>query len=205
MANPIKRETATICMIEDILGGNFVKTEGWTPSYFETSIGNISRANILGVIVSIDGQGLLLDDGSGKMLLRSFDGKGFDSFTLGDFVIVIGRPRLYNDQKYIMPEIIKKIDPAWSILRKVEIEIARRGAVPINTPVRVTVSEPIPPTANHYQKIFAFIRDLDAGDGAPTEEVIKRSGIPKADEMIKTLIEEGEIFEIRAGKLKILE
>jgi hypothetical protein len=58
---------------------------------------------------------------------------------------------------------------------------------------------------NHYQNILAFIRDLDSGDGADIGEVIKRSAIPNGENIIRKLIEEGEIFEFRPGKLKILE
>ena len=40
---------------------------------------------------------------------------------------------------------------------------------------------------------------------AYVEEVIKRSTAPNGEELIRKLVEEGEVFEIKPGKLKILE
>jgi len=200
----IKRETAMICMVDDLLRGNFVRTEGWNPSYFSTGLGNISRVNIMGVVVSKEpAGGLLLDDGSGRILLRSFGESSFTGVDMGDLVLVIGRPRIYNEQKYVLPEIIRKIDQRWGTYRQLQIGILRKNMTPVKKEERVSIKESEQPV-NYYQKILAFIRDLDAGSGANAEEVIKRSGAPNGDVLIKKLIEEGEIFELRPGKLKVL-
>ena len=198
----IKRETAIICMIDDLLKGRFVKTEGWKPSYFSTDIGDVSRINVVGVVVSKESSGgLIIDDGSGRILLRSFENLAFDDLNLGDLVMVIGRPRIYNDEKYVLPEIIKKINQKWGQYRQVQLKLIRKKR---KTENRVIVEEGSQPV-NYFQKILAFIKDLDIGEGADIEKVIKRSDAPNAEELIKKLIEEGEIFEIRPGKLKILE
>lgn len=208
----VKRETAIICMIDNILNGNFVKTEGWNPSYFETDVGNVSRANIMGVVVSKDQEGLVVDDGSGRILLRSFEDNSFFGFDIGNFVMVIGRPRIYNNQKYITPEIIKRIDPLWGEFRKAQLE-GVGGCKPMEgvekKPGKVMLKEDEvegdPGLTNPFQKIMEFIKDLDSGGGADIDEVVKRSGFANADETVRRLIAEGEIFEIRPGKLKILE
>jgi hypothetical protein len=49
------------------------------------------------------------------------------------------------------------------------------------------------------------IRRLDKGDGADITEVIKESKDENAEKIIKNLIKIGELFEIRPGKIKILE
>lgn len=199
-----KREIAVICMVDDLLRGNFVRTGGWNPSYFSTELGDISRANLMGVVVSKEPTGgLLLDDGSGRILLRSFGESSFTGVDTGDLVLVIGRPRTYNEQKYVLPEIIRKIDQRWGAYRQLQLSILRKKITPVKKEERVPIKESEQPV-NYYQKILAFIRDLDTGSGADTEEVIKRSGAPNGDVLIKKLIEEGEIFELRAGKLKIL-
>lgn len=201
----VKRETANICTVQDILDGLFIKTEGWNPSYFEIERGNISRANIMGVVVSLEDGGVLLDDGSGQILLRSFEGEILKDLGVGDFVVVIGRPRMYNTQKYLVPEIAKKIDPAWAEFRKLQIKSLQQKPVKKEPKEeRVAVLEEEKPT-NYFQKLVEYIKDLDTGQGADTDEVIRRSGINNASELIKKLIEEGEIFEIRTGKLKVLE
>ncbi|MBN1792370.1 hypothetical protein JW826_01675 [Candidatus Woesearchaeota archaeon] len=203
----VKRETATVCMIDDLLNGSFVKTEGWNPSYFDTGIGRISRASLFGVIVSKDDEGAVLDDGSGRMLLRSFEENSFNGVGIGDFVLIVGRPRAYSDQKYLTPEIIRKIDPRWGGYRKIQLEMSRRNAPVIVKPKenKVLIKEENELPVNHYQKIVEFIRDLDSGSGADVDEVMKRSGAPNSEEFVRKLIEEGEIFEIKPGKLKVLE
>jgi RPA family protein len=201
----IKRETAMICMVDDLLRGNFVRTEGWNPSYFSTELGDVSRVNLMGVVVSKEpAGGLLLDDGSGRILLRSFEGLSFTGLDTGDLVLVIGRPRTYNEQKYVLPEIIRKINQKWGAYRQLQIEILRKKISPVKREVRIPIKED-EQSVNYYQRILAFIRDLDTGSGADAEEVIKRSDAPNGDALIRKLIEEGEIFELRPGKLKALE
>jgi RPA family protein len=201
----IKRETAMICTVDDLLKGNFVRTEGWNPSYFSTRLGDVSRVNLIGVIVSKENaEGLLLDDGSGRILLRSFGEISFSEVDIGDLILVIGRPRTYNEQNYVLPEIIRKISQKWGAYRQLQLDILRKKIIPEKKETRITIKEEEQPV-NHYQKIIAFIRDLDSGSGADTEEVIKRSGVQNGENFIRKLIEEGEIFEFKPGKLKVLE
>lgn len=201
----VKRETASICRVDDILQGSFVKAEGWNPSYVETSLGKLSRVNVMGVLVSQENSTMVLDDGSGRVVLRSFDEGSLNHVSIGDFVVVIGRPRVYNDEKYVMPEIIKKADPAWAEFRKKQVGFLSMGSKPLPKEKRVVVNDPVAPTANQFQKIVEFIKDMDTGEGADSTEVATRTGFPNAEELIRKLIEEGEIFELKPGRLKILE
>jgi len=201
----IKRETAVICMINDLLRGSFIRTEGWNPSYFSTEIGDVSRVSLMGVVVSKDPSGnVVIDDSSGRILLRSFENNAFHDLNIGDLIMVIGRPRVYNEEKYVLPEIIKKIDHKWGAYRQLQLKLLRKKTGLRKKEARILVKEEKQPI-NHFQKIIEFIKDLDAGEGADIEEVKKRSGAPNAEELINKLIEEGEIFEVKAGKLKVLE
>jgi hypothetical protein len=201
----VKRETASICRVNDLLSGHYVKTEGWAPSYFETGLGTISRASLMGVVVSKDQSGVLLDDGTGRIILRAFEEGPLSRVEIGDFILVIGRPRIYNEQKYVLPEIIKKIDAAWAEFRRAQMELLVPVEVVHKPEPKKAAPEPVEQVSNPYSKIVEFIRDLDAGEGADSQEVAKRSGFANADELILRLLEEGEIFEFRPGKLKILE
>lgn len=201
----IKREVASICMVDALLRGEFVRTEGWQPSYLSTELGNISRVNLIGVVVSKETSGgVLLDDGTGRILLRSFEGDLFSAINTGEVVLVIGRPRIYNEQKYVLPEIIKKLDPKWGEYRQLQLELLRKKVRPLKAKKRI-VMESEDFQVNGFQKILEFIKDLDSGDGAEIGEVLKRANLTNGEELIKKLIEEGEIFEIRSGYLKILE
>ncbi len=198
----IKRETAINCKVIDLLEGEFIKTEGWNPSYFSTGFGNVSRANIIGVVVSKEGNDLFIDDGSGKILLKNFDNK-INDFNLGDIILVIGRPRIYNNQKYLVPEILKKVYARWGVYQKLKIELLRKNIKKVDVQPKNIIKQE-KNLINYFQKIIEFIKDLDEGLGADIDLVIERSNINNASNYIKKLIEEGEIFEVKPGKLKIL-
>jgi len=199
----IKRETAIICAVNDLLQGSFVRTEGWTPSYFATDIGNISRVNLMGVVVEKDEEGIIIDDGTGRILLRSFE-TNLPEANVGELVLIIGRPRVFNEKKYVVPEIMRKISPDWAEYRKIQLKRMSRITTFVRVEKKEVVNEP-PQGQNPYQRIVEFIKDLDNGEGADIGEVERRSGFSNAGELISRLIEEGEIFEIRPGRIKILE
>ena len=62
-----KRQTAYKIRVKDILDSRYIKTEGFEPNYLEVDSQEISRVNIIGVVVeksSQYNQGILsLDDG----------------------------------------------------------------------------------------------------------------------------------------------
>ena len=51
-------------------------------------------------------------------------------------------------------------------------------------------------------KIIEFVRDQDRGEGVETEEVVKKF---QDEDAIKTLLSEGELFEVKPGRIKVLE
>ena len=117
----INRETAKICRISDLLEGIYITQEGWQPNYVKTAIGNISRANIMGTVVSVeDTKNFLFDDGTGKILVRSFEKE--HAVLPGQHLFIIGRPRNYNNDLFLSPEILKPItDPLWIDVRKEQL------------------------------------------------------------------------------------
>jgi len=64
--------------------------------------------------------------------------------------------------------------------------------------------EPTKKTFNPAEKIIKRIKGLDTGDGADFESVIKDHG-DGAENLIKSLMKRGKIFELKPGKLKVLE
>src|SRR3989338_5030302 len=113
-----KRQIAHKIRINDILRGKYVKEEGeWSPNYVLTGEKKVSRVNLMAVVVSKDGMersghsNLIIDDGSGKISIRSFEGNNnFDKVKVGDLIMVVGRPREYSNEKYVVSEILKKIN-----------------------------------------------------------------------------------------------
>ena len=197
-----KRQVAYKVRIKDILDGDYIKEEGWMPNYIRLIDGTkVSRVNIIGTIVlKTDEQNyrsILIDDGSGKLPVRSFEKyEVFDGVGIGDVVLIIGRPREFGE-KYIVPEVIKKIeDPAWIEVRKAELKKPEVG---------VSEEKVNGVAVSPADKIFSLIKEADKGAGVDVEDIIKKSNISEAEKIIRTLLEEGEIFELKPGIVKILE
>jgi len=210
-----KRQIAYKVKVNDILKGEYVKEEGeWVPNYIKIGDKKVSRVNVMAVVVSKQNlentshQSLLIDDGSGKISIRSFEEQNnFDNIGIGDFVQVIGRPREYFNEKYIVSEILKKIEyPSWIEVRKLELKTKKEVKNKINiekSELTEVKEEKIGDNIN--KRIFSLIKEIDMGEGADTQEIITKSNIKEAEEIIKKLLEQGEIFEIKHGKLKVLE
>ncbi len=57
---------------------------------------------------------------------------------------------------------------------------------------------------NKIELIIKTIKEFDKGDGADIEEIISKLNSIKAESIISSLIKEGEVFEIRPGRVKVL-
>ena len=242
-----KRQTAFKARISDIASGKYVKEEGWQPNYVVTQSGRkVSRVNLAAVVISppTDETGFMnaqVDDGSGSISIRVFDNpKLLQGINIGDLLFVIGRPRQYGSETYVLAEIARKIeDKRWMELRKLELE--KEGgketggeAVSIEDLKQEPKAEPQKPVETETitveeevvgdalsapkkiekpeekagptlpEKVYALIKELDAGSGADFEGVVAKAG-ENSEKIIKSLLMEGEIFEVSPGKLKVLE
>ena len=89
---------------------------------------NVSRVNVIANVIDkfVSGKGnfasLTLDDSSGTVRLKVFNPKLVEEFNIGDTILVVGQLRLYNNEVYIAPEIIKHVEPLWLLARKLELE-----------------------------------------------------------------------------------
>ncbi len=218
-ASSIKRQVAYKVRIKDILEGKYVKENGWTPNYVIVNNSQISRVNIIAVVVSKEEgisssyKTITIDDGSGKINARTFDKQFlFNNIEIGNIVLMIGRPREFGNEKYIVPELIKRIDDRrWIELRKLELkkhDLRNKSPQDIQT-VNDVKEETINDEAeevevNDYQKICNIVRTLDKGEGADALEVVARTNIPNSEKIIEELLKGGELFEVKPGRLKIL-
>ncbi len=125
-----KRLTAIKTEIKDIVDGRYVKAEGFESNYVITPNGlKISRARILGTVmtkfITEDGNYgfIVLDDETDTLRVKAFKNtKIFDNIEVGDLVDVIGKIREYDEEIYLSPEIVRKIEnPNFLILRKAEL------------------------------------------------------------------------------------
>ena len=119
----------------------------------------------------------------------------------GDIVNIIGHPREYNSEKYILPEIVKKIHQKWMLVRKFELE---KSKVPIGEDEahkqesEETVVEDIEDAASgsgERDKLIQLIRSLDSGQGIEIEQLNKESNLENCEKIIEDMLKEGDLLK----------
>lgn len=213
---PIKRMTAKKVKLYDIINGTWIKKEGMEPSFIKTSYGDeVSRARILGTIVakfvSEDGNfaSITLDDSTDTIRAKTFKTvKPLDTAEIGDIVDLIGKIREYNEEIYIIPEVVTKVtDPNLEILKKLEIAAELK---------KWTSGEAKPETAEvkkEEQKQLTEKEDLRkqvlekieaSGEGIGYNEIM--SSMSASEEQIESVINdllaEGICYEPTPGKIR---
>ena len=139
---------------------------------------------------------LTMDDATGQIRLKAFgeDLSKIQDFNLGDTLLVIGLLRTWNNELYITPEIIRKKDPQYLIVRKME----RESSLPVqlNSDERIELKD----------TMLGKIRQAEAEEGVDIEKLILdlKETPDTINKEIKTLLEEGLIYEPRPGKLRYL-
>ncbi len=228
------RQVAYKLWIQNIVGSQFVEQEGeWEPNYIDFNHMKVSRVNIIATVVdsftSPDNNysTIVLDDGSAEVRVRAFkeDVSMFSSIKIGDIVLVVGRTRKYNDEIYILPEIIRKIDnPNWEVLRKFELLRDYGAPEKVEIELSVAVSDTgakyekqgeleEPPeegkiaiasgTSSGRQKIISFIEKQEE---ASVNSIVQDSGLAQEEvnAVLKELLKEGEIYQPRPGYFRIV-
>lgn len=199
----IKRQTAYKCSLKQIKTANYVQTSGWDPNFLEIGGFKVSRTNNIAVIISKDENKFVIEDGTDSIEVRVFNElKTLKDLKPGMLVLVIARPRKYSNMLYLVPEIVKPIsNKKWLQYRLKELEL-----IDFKAPVEqvIEMKESKEQKMSPHQ-ILDMIKELDKGEGVPFEELIEKINADDAEKSIQNLINEGEIFEIRPGKLKILD
>lgn len=196
-----KRHIAYKLKIGDILKSKPIMNEG---KFLHLELGDkkVIRVNVIANVVdkfSIEGEKkyatLTLDDASGQIRLKAFgdDIAILQQSVQGDTVQVIGNVREYNSELYILPEIVKKIDPRWLLVRKLEMQKLRKDMpLQTNAPLRDTL----------LQKI----KDSEKNGGIDVDEIIMNTEASPdlINQELKKLQEDGSIYEPRPGRLRYL-
>ncbi len=197
----LKRNISYKLKIGDILKSKPFLNEGKF-LYLELGDKKIVRVNIIANVVdkfSTEGEKkyatITLDDASGQIRLKSF---GDDVPLLlktmqGDTVQIIGNVREYNSELYILPEIVKSIDPKWLLVRKLEMQKARKD-------IPVTANAPI------RDILLGKIKDGEKEGGIDIDTIIMNTEASpnQINQEIKKLLEDGLIYEPRPGRLRYL-
>ncbi|MBI3036294.1 hypothetical protein HYY73_00855 [Candidatus Woesearchaeota archaeon] len=226
--NQFKREVARKASVADILRGAFAENEEGSRTLL-ISGKHARRVNILATIVDKSGQenqaykSAVIDDGTARIRLRFFDNEPwlFEKAGVGDFALIVGKPRSYGSESYIAPEIIKPLkDVKWAEVRKLELKalqtpmregteegnaVAAAGKPQGNGSMKNVNESDADFVSRGKQEIYRIIKGLDAGRGADMIEVVAKAAGGNSEQLIKEMILAGDIFEILPGKLKVLE
>ena len=197
-----KRNIAYKMHIGDILAGKVILDEEKFKclEYPDKTVVRVNLiANIIDKFVQ-DGEkkfaSITLDDASGQIKLKVFgdDISKFENFTQGDTIMTIGVARQWNNEVYILPEIMKKKDPQYLLVRKLELDL--------ETPINLAPQE----KTELKDKLIDYIKKEETNDGAETEKIILDLKAPPEaiNQEIKRLLEEGIIYEPRPGVVRYL-
>lgn len=198
---PRKRNVAHKLRIGDVLKAKPIINEGKF-LFLELGDKKISRVNFIANVIEKyfnDGEkkyaSITIDDASGQIRLKSFgeDIEVLRDLTQGDTLQIIGLAREYNGEIYILPEIVKKVDPKWLLVRKLEIQNSRKDLpLPSNAPLRDIILDKIKKSEEQGGvEVENLIMDTETSPDLINSEV-------------KKLIEEGRVYEPRPGVLRYL-
>jgi len=212
-----KRETAHKLRIGELLRGNQIfdqtqnsdLTQVTNPRLLHVELGDrkIIRLNVIAnVIEKFESQGdtkfatITLDDGSGQLKARVFgeDLHKFQGIVEGDTILLIGLARSFNQELYILPEVVRKQDPKYLLIRKLEID----------------KSSPTPLTKDQKKEIKAYrddiidlIKSSEENQGIDKDKIIMKFSDAKPDiisQEIQKLLEDGIIYEPKPGTVRYL-
>jgi len=196
-----KRNVAFKMRIGDVLKGKPMVDEGKF-LFLEVGDKKISRINVLANCVDKFIQegdkkyaSVTIDDASGQIRLKAFgdDVAILKEVLQGDTLQVIGNVREWNGELYLIPEVVKRVDPRWLLVRKLEIQNARKD-MPLNasSPVKDIIMQKIKEAETEGGiDVDTMIMDVEASPDLINNE-------------IKKLLEEGLIYEPRPGRLRYL-
>lgn len=203
------RDIARKVWIANVVQNPFVNNPAETPQqYIQYNGYKMSRVNLIATVVDTfrDGSGqfasVTLDDGSSVIRARVFS----ENFSLlnqvekGDVVLVVGRVRQYQEEVYVLPEIVRRVGKEWELARKVEL--VKQGNEPhVPAPLVASASSDKKPKF----KILDMIREK--GDEGASMDILFERSVYSAEEtrkLIEELINEGEIYEPKPGQFRII-
>ena len=197
-----KRNVAYKLRIGSIISGKPI-LEGERLKNLEVDGKNVVRVNLIANIVDKyiqEGEkkfgSITFDDGTGQIKGKVFgeEVEKLNSLNQGDTLLVIGLLRSWNNEIYITPEIMKKKEASFLLVRKLEAELEQPKTLD---------KEKI---AELKDKILTMIKQAEDNGGIDIDKIILELKEPPEviNKEIKRLLEDGVTYEPRPGKLRYL-
>jgi len=197
-----KRNVAYKMRIGEVFAGKVI-LDGERFKFLEVPGKQVVRINLVANVIDKyiqDGEkkfaSVTLDDSTGQIKLKVFgdDIEKFSQLNQGDTIMVIGLLRTWNNEVYITPEIIKKKEPAYLLVRKLEIE---KDAPKVHDKAQISELK---------DKILQMVKDGEKDGGANIDQIILnlKESPDLINQEIKKLLEDGIVYEPRPGKIRYL-
>jgi hypothetical protein len=140
---------------------------------------------------------LTVDDASGQLKLKVFgeDVSRVADIMQGDTLQIVGNMREWNGEIYMIPEVVKKVDARWLLVRKLEME---------------KIKKDLPEVSGGKNELKNLILDkikAAEADGGVDKEALVMDVEAESDVVeveVKKLLEEGLVYEPRPGRLRYL-
>lgn len=139
---------------------------------------------------------ITIDDGTGQIKGKVFgeDVEKLTPLNQGDTIMMVGLLRSWNNEVYITPEIMKKKEPSFLLIRKLEVEASQ--------PKTLNKEK----TAELKDKIITMVKQGETDGGIEIDKIILELKEPPEiiNKEIQRLLEDGIAYEPRPGKLRYL-
>lgn len=229
-----KRFPARKVRISDLINGKFLDAQKCVMTPYAMKV---SRASLIGTVVgkfvSDDNSfaSITMDDSTETIRIKSFGStKFFENIDVGSDVEVIGRVREYNNEIYVMPEIVKKISPELEMLRRLEITKNimewknKISLIEKNKDKKLQELEKLGINEEELDSILEFLNvpkenkvnvnenviidmlsEMDKGSGVDYKSLFEKASLPEyvVEKIVGKLLEDGVCFEPKPGVLKI--
>ena len=218
------RATAYKLWIASLHNQSVLKEQAeFSPAYIQLLNKKVSRVNIIAIATQAYHNenstyaAITLDDSSAQIRVKTWneDTKKLLNIQPGECVLVIGKVREYNNELYLTPEILRKLPPDEFLIRQHELLQMHGKPQPVQeefseldaaepATLRV-VEEKVQQTDSKRQMLLNAISSLDKELGASIAEVILASRLPESEALniIKELLQEGEIFKLTPERVKL--
>ena len=217
---PLKRHVAFKLRISDLFRGNIIVNDRFR--CVEIGDKKIIRVNIIANVIDkffSQGEtvyaGITLDDASGQIRVKSFgeDTSKLNKVDIGDTVKVIGVLRYFNNELYILPEILIKVDSKWLVVRKLELSKGNEKLekqeyyMYENNKNREKIGAYIESEElknKIREKILEILKKNEEGINVDKIIIDLEFDVDKINSVITEMLENAEIYEPQPGRIRLL-
>ncbi|MBI4020293.1 MAG: hypothetical protein HY367_03090 [Candidatus Aenigmarchaeota archaeon] len=206
----MERQTAKKVGIRDITEGEWIKREGLEPSFIITQHGEeVARARIMGTVVTRfvadDGNfaSITVDDSTDTIRVKTFQtAKPVEKTAVGDLVDIVGKVRVYNNEVYMIPEVVRKVaDANEELLRRLDIN-RKLSKMKASGKSRTSAADKMKQREQLRKDVIKLLEKNR--EGMTFEELIASVNLPEeaVEPVLNDLLAEGICYEPTPGRIR---